>query len=192
MNIQNNRHQWSVDSERRWVLKSFAGITSVAATSPLFAVGNALAGAGMSAGQAANPSIDGADFFVEFSFVDSKTVDGFVALGQGTLVNRSHHDLLISNLHPSVIRTSNGSYDISAYLAENPVQLKSGSQRYFWVRPVSALTPSAALGSALKEHGRYPFQPEMQASLDVSIESPRLAVGSNRRSVPLSIEPVFA
>ena len=123
---------------------------------------------------------------VEFRFTDSKSIPGMTALGQGTIVNRSISDIVVTDISPSILVTENGHYDVSAYLAEFPTHLGSGQQHHFWVRPVHANT---------RVHGNRPLP--MHGSLNplntrrtrvlARIDSPSMNVEATEQPFELTI-----
>jgi len=82
---------------------------------------------------------------LKVSFVDSTTIEGFISMGQVTIVNSSDRDVEIRQLYPAQIQTANGYYDIGERFSRKPIMVGAGGQYHFWVRPKTAHAPSKSV-----------------------------------------------
>lgn len=135
---------------------------------------------------------------LELEFVDSKSIDGFVALGQVTLTNRSAQDMLLTDFAPAVVTTENASYDLAAHLKLQPLAVAAGQRLRFWVKPQTTTDQYGfARLVAMPESGRQRATEQIAgqslglpilAELDLTINSPRWGVDAIRQPVALKLE----
>ncbi len=143
------------------------------------------------------------DSLLDMEFVDSKSIDGFVALGQATLVNRSARDLLLTDFTPALITTANASYDLAAHLKFHPVVVAAGQRLRFWVRPVTTtdkygfarLVPVPESGASVPEAtvataGSEP-RSQIVSNVALTIKSPAPAIPDRRQNVAATLDFAF-
>lgn len=180
-----------INTSRRTTLKLFSAVTGVAAMTSVPVV---------AAGVLHQPAIanEKLQSSLELEFVDSKSIDGFVALGQVTVTNRFGQELVLTDFAPAIVTTANANYDLAAHLKLQPVTVFAGQRLRFWVRPMTTtdqygfarLVPvPESGGQKVTEQlaGQLPRSP-MLAKLDLTIYSPGRGVDAIRQSVNVKLE----
>lgn len=168
------------DTNRRLVMKMAVGAVATASVAPVFgAMPSTEAHSDLSwQEQYLRASVEGR---VGLEFVDSKSIDGFMAHGQLTVFNRTHHDLVLADFSPVFIVTSNGRYDVSAFLKRRPVRIPANKQRHIWIHPETAV--NSGLASAIA-----PTAPGEPVQVNLAIESSQTGIGTSQLYADLKLE----
>lgn len=184
-----NLQSGDISHERRNLLK---GVTGLAAMASLPVVGASVIPQAKVITQALQDST------LEMEFIDSKSIDGFVALGQATLVNRSAQDLLLTDFAPALLTTANASYDLAAHLKLAPLSVAAGQRLRFWVKPVTTTdqygftclvaVPESGITSASQEIAGPSSAKPFLARLDLTVNSPSARVDAIRQPVAITVE----
>ena len=177
--VENN-----VDSDRRFLLKTAIGAAATLTVAPaLSAVSSTKVQADLNWQKRTwqerylQASVESG---VGLEFVDSKSIDGFMAHGQLTIFNRTHHDLILADFSPVFIVTGNGVYDVSAFLKRRPVRVPAHKQRHIWIQPE---TDTVYRGSK-----SAPTLPGERARVNLAIESSQSGIGTSRLFTDLKLE----
>ncbi len=170
---------------RRRLLKSLSALAAACGTTPLLAnASSATNNYARPAGVTDTPDLSDA---VEFRFIDSKSIAGLTALGQGTLINRSASEILVTDIAPTILVTNNGRYHVSAYLAEHPIRLASGQQHHFWVRPLEFAETYSGKQKQHDMHGSLHPTHAQRAAVLARIDNPSIGVAADKRVVEFTI-----
>jgi len=188
-----------VDEQRRTLLKSVGGVTAAATAAtiaPAFAARDYLVDEMATPGLTRTAVADDPGQWLDFSFTDREPGHGFFyVVGEATIINRSHHDLVLSGFSPNVIVTDNASYDVSAYLAANPLRIAGGAKRRFYIQAREtkhAIVTQTGLGKPVIADGSFSGEAALQARVNLKIESPRIGFGPNRSAVNVDVKLLMA
>ena len=89
---------------------------------------------------------------------------------------------MLADFSPVFIVTSNGRYDVSAFLKRRPVRIPANKQRHIWIQPETD-TVNHGLPSTFT-----PTVPGKRAWVNLAIESSQSGIGASRLFADLKLD----